>query len=1097
MHLLLVDIGGIFMAAVAFDPTYFSVAVFLSALVPGLAIGLPLLRKSAMGATEKLLTCLFLGLVMPPLMLVVENSLGVAFSLPLVFANLVLLTAFGAFMAFRSGFHPLPALPDLDRLASADYLKSNLAPAILLAVVFLAFFLRIQTYSPIYSELDPYFYVYGTGQIIRDGSIPYSGSEDTACWPEVKTQTHRYYTPLKMFMEAQWYALYTSGGAFSNYLLFITSSWLPPVSGALLAFGAYLLFYSYFGSRRYGLLAAFLATFVPIMVFKMSAGVNEAAPFGMASIFFILGFYAFSLKNSDRAVAAIAGLSFAAAALGSNYDSMIAYPLAAFLVLIPAISFVRGWGKGQESAEAHASGGHKHASKEGAVHSQALALISNAFSQNPFIMASTFLVGGFFAGSLLQGIYTYGFDMDGLTYVLSGSTLLPLFGLAAAYLIEIAPSLYSLPQKRRRAIAAAVFLAALLVLIVPNPLGGYLKGVASQYIGAADLKLPLDRTIAEQNVAGSSFENEAGFLAFVPRNYMAANTTSGMQQAWNLAYGSMDAVSATFTSIGNASLQGATYVFNSFLGRNIVTVEKQSTLAFVFIIVAVIWLIHASLASKGEKSRAALSLMLLLILIPTAYIGMNKIKFTLFVGIALIMAAVLAVGALESAALLLARRIKFDETYVRGLFLFAMFGLAYAQIAFPPAVTGPDGPGIFPPGGYMVLPLYKSLDVRYQDDQQSSMQRLASHCEEMRVKGYYDPEICAAAYNASFADTINGQYNQKVCVASLLSTSDIFAAADFASQKASAEAKAAAQYRCNRLSEYWIDSMEWISRNLGADDRVTSWWDYGHWTNYFGDRKTVLRNEHVSHSMIGRVAHDFLIGTNQDLIDSMNYFDSRYVLFDVEIIGGESFGAKYGALNYLGCAHEGGTSVRQVQGTSKCEFDHSPEQILVPSVQTSSTLCTISESQRLNGIYAYRVTQSGVDQTSPAYCVGMVELADGSKIPGTYYLDRKDANGDLEVSKGKIRVVSEQQGYVVAEMVYTDEPIWRGQNGSAVGGMEDAKTDFYRSNLYTGFYLEKLPGFDLVYKSANGEVKIFRMKDSLFVGNKQGIVDPESIGREY
>ena len=86
---------------------------------------------------------------------------------------------------------------------------------------------------------------------------------------------------------------------------------------------------------------------------------------------------------------------------------------------------------------------------------------------------------------------------------------------------------------------------------------------------------------------------------------------------------------------------------------------------------------------------------------------------------------------------------------------------------------------------------------------------------------------------------------------------------------------------------------------------------------------------------------------------------------------------------------------------------------------------------------------------------------------------------------------------MVAEMVYTDEPIWRGQNGSAVGGMEDAKTDFYRSNLYTGFYLEKLPGFDLVYKSANGEVKIFRMKDSLFVGNKQGIVDPESIGREY
>jgi len=57
--------------------------------------------------------------------------------------------------------------------------------------------------------------------------------------------------------------------------------------------------------------------------------------------------------------------------------------------------------------------------------------------------------------------------------------------------------------------------------------------------------------------------------------------------------------------------------------------------------------------------------------------------------------------------------------------------------------------------------------------------------------------------------------------------------------------------------------------------------------------------------MIGRVAHDYIVGSTQDLIDSMNYFDSRYALFDVELVGGSPFGGKYGALNYLGACTRG------------------------------------------------------------------------------------------------------------------------------------------------------------------------------------------------
>ena len=68
----------------------------------------------------------------------------------------------------------------------------------------------------VYSELDPYFYVYGTGQIIRDGVEP--AHDDTAWWPEIQG-THRG-QPLKKYVEAEWYSAYTNGGDYNNYLIF-------------------------------------------------------------------------------------------------------------------------------------------------------------------------------------------------------------------------------------------------------------------------------------------------------------------------------------------------------------------------------------------------------------------------------------------------------------------------------------------------------------------------------------------------------------------------------------------------------------------------------------------------------------------------------------------------------------------------------------------------------------------------------------------------------------------------------------------------------------------------------------------------------------
>lgn len=175
-------------------------------------------------------------------------------------------------------------------------------------------------------------------------------------------------------------------------------------------------------------------------------------------------------------------------------------------------------------------------------------------------------------------------------------------------------------------------------------------------------------------------------------------------------------------------------------------------------------------------------------------------------------------------------------------------------------------------------------------------------------------------------------------------------------------------------------------------------------------------------------------------------------------------------------------------GTSDCEFEHSPEKLVVPKVQLPSTTCAISESQQRNGVLAYRVGKNGADQSKPVYCVGEIKLSTGEQVTATYYLDKKDENGDLLLSKGFMRKTEESQDYFVVEMVYNEAKVWPDGKGGYADGMEDAKTDFYKSNLYKGFYLENLPGFELVYKSKNGEVKIYKLLN--FTGNKEGWVDP-------
>jgi hypothetical protein len=391
--------------------------------------------------------------------------------------------------------------------------------------------------------------------------------------------------------------------------------------------------------------------------------------------------------------------------------------------------------------------------------------------------------------------------------------------------------------------------------------------------------------------------------------------------------------------------------------------------------------------------------------------------------------------------------------------------------------------------------LWGAFQTLYQNDPTALAAKFSQICAATN-----DSTVCAAAADPiGFANqSPNNQYDQKLCALSIYSDWKYLQSGSAPSWES-----ISASLRCSKLSDYWIDSMEWINSNLEPDARIISWWDYGHWINYFGQRNAVIRNEHLSNEMIGAVADGYLDSTPEELKSLMESYSSKYALFDIElVIGGNSLGGKYSALNYLSCAYNNETTVLDTPGWSACEAEHLWEAVLISSVP-----CTISNLTGKTGITAYHIsvggnivpyypsdcigtTDTSLIQTCkaaykmiPTYCIGETTLATGETYPAAYYLNETYPNGDLKLNKAYFGMTS-QLGQTVhlgqvteAILFYTKDALWL-DNGVITSGYEDRKGKFYDSALYQAIFLNYLPGFELVYSSSDNAVKIFKIADA-------------------
>jgi asparagine N-glycosylation enzyme membrane subunit Stt3 len=1072
------------------------------ALVFGLA-GVPLaswlLRKENFTKLETLLMGYTLGFVGIPAIFFLELVAGLHYDPKFIPINWILLFVAGLALwakdklASKDGFRNFLRMPPIDSASITGALPS----LALLVIILLAVWIPLTVSGGLISEIDPYFYLEGVHQLVQMG---YNPPVDDTAWYPLLISGHLG-QPFFKFVLAPWYSLYAGSQPYSPYTIVASSSIYPPIALGLTVFFAYLLFRQLY-SPRIGLLAGGLFAFTPTILSYFQGGRSQLVPYGIFALFFFLAMFFLMVKRRNLGFAALSVLAYAAIIFGSNLEVLLLFCLP---LLLGSIGLLHVLSPTDESREL-----------------------------NRILLV---FLAGVAAVQLLN--MAYNSISIGLLLEAIKNTSLPALALAVPLAFEwmAERQKWKLTNIQRvEVLAGAVVVIALLAPSLPG-LSVLLH--AYQFLGS--YAYALTRTISEQALGPTSFDGSLGQLGMTldpqavgPRMAEALAAGAGGVVDGLFKFRFVDAllsllafVNVIPTMLFNVFYNSVSGLLNTYLSSegvaaNFASQERVNSLATMFFFwgpALLVLKLASSWRAKGSPDRGVL--MLLAFLLPVTYMGLMKAKFAIYLSVTFAASAAAFIGEAEPlvhgwavkrkiikhAALAehpagnpsthsashpahaSASHAPSGTVSLAGwdvpaytLAWLAVAVLVLLQMGWPASALMDRGWAISPAYTFAGSVLSSASTPTFAQNPTRGLALLSQICKD----GTY-PAACAAVNNpnATLSNPLQF-YRSDYCAYSLW---------PHPTQTAPPSLQQVFSYRCGQLTSYWVEAMQWMSQNVPHKDRVTSWWDYGHWTNFLGGANTVLRPEQSSLEMIGRVANALLHNDTANLRKVMKSYDSRWVLIDSEIIGGFGqsgfqFGGKYSALNYLGCDWAKQTSVQNGPSTSQCEMDHQPEQMDIPLSAAEGRPCTISESTQAQGVVANRIRLVAAPdggrpnvESKAVYCVRQITGPDGQPMLDVYLLDQRNAAGDLVHSPAFVWVqqpatlpqfYSSSQTLPFFAAFYAPTP-WTDVNGTVRSAWDSRVGPFYDSPLYQGFFLNQLEGFDLVFNTQN--IRIYRMTD--------------------
>ncbi|VVB68308.1 Dolichyl-phosphooligosaccharide-protein glycotransferase [Candidatus Norongarragalina meridionalis] len=261
-----------------------------------------------------------------------------------------------------------------------------------------------------------------------------------------------------------------------------------------------------------------------------------------------------------------------------------------------------------------------------------------------------------------------------------------------------------------------------------------------------------------------------------------------------------------------------------------------------------------------------------------------------------------------------------------------------------------------------------------------------------------------------------------------------------------------------RIPDDWTSTFVWMRTNLPKDARVTSWWDYGHWTTFLGERNTVLDPNNAFSNFDQGVARSFVNGGANNLYDRMSYHASDYVMVDWELI------QKWGALVFLSGSCDSSMSPVCPKTADIADWKAGPGRSAYETEHSFEYLTIVGQCPSSVSPVQMAALQSSFGAT---YCAGKDEmiLLTRTGLDANYSRKFKIQGNENFIG------LSQLDANVSYLFPYSETQFVNINPDLSPYGMKSGIADAAFVRL---FFLESLPGFEKVYSSPNNLVKIYK-----------------------